>query len=315
MGIMGTFIPIIILIVLAALYLGLLYALYMRAVGCTEKQKQQPIRLPKSEDYIPWHGQMKALVAEMEQQPFETVEISSRDGLLLRARYLHVRDGAPVMIQAHGYRSWAIRDLCGANKIARENGINSLLIDMRAHGKSEGHTLTFGIKERYDILDWIAYLQTRFGKETPIFLAGVSMGAATVLMTAELPLPDAVKGILADSPYTSPEEIVRVVIRKNHLPDKIFFPLVNQGARFFGHVNLRGTDVRQAIKKSPVPILLIHGTGDDFVPYEMSLKLRDANPEKVRLHTTEGAPHGISYMVDTPAYEQAALAFISAALE
>ena len=198
------------------------------------------------EDYILWHGQMKALVAEMEQQPFETVEIRSRDGLLLRARYLHVRDGAPVMIQAHGYRSWAIRDLCGANKIARENGINSLLIDMRAHGKSEGHTLTFGIKERYDILDWIAYLQTRFGKETPIFLAGVSMGAATVLMTAELPLPDAVKGILADSPYTSPEEIVRVVIRKNHLPDKLFFPLVNQGARLFGHVDLRSADVRQA---------------------------------------------------------------------
>ena len=210
MGIMGIRILITILILLAVLYIGLLYILYRRAVGCTEKQKQQPIRLPKSEDYIPWHGQMKALVAEMEQQPFETVEIRSRDGLLLRARYLHVRDG---------------------------------------------------------------------------------------------------------SPYTSPEEIVRVVIRKNHLPDKIFFPLVNQGARLFGHVNLRGADVRQAIKKTPVPILLIHGTGDDFVPYEMSLKLRDANPEKVRLHTTEGAPHGISYMVDTPAYEQAALAFISAALE
>ena len=82
-----------ILILSAALYLGLLYALYARVLGCTAKQKKLPIRLPKAEGYIPYHEQMKALVAEMEQQPFETVETRSRDGLLLKARYLHVRDG------------------------------------------------------------------------------------------------------------------------------------------------------------------------------------------------------------------------------
>ena len=299
-----------ILIILAALYFGLLYILYTRSIRCTDKQKRQPVRLPKAKGYIPYHEQMSALVSEMEQQPFETVEIRSRDGLLLRARYLHVRDGAPVMIQAHGYRSGGIRDMCGANKIARENGINSLLIDMRAHGRSEGHTLTFGIKERYDILDWISYLQTRFGKETPLFLSGVSMGAATVLMTAELPLPNAVKGILADSPYTSPEDIVRVVIKKNNLPENIFFPLVNQSARLFGHVDLRCADVRQAVKKSPVPILLIHGTEDHFVPFEMSMEIRDANPEKVRLLLVKGAPHGIGYIVDTHSYVQAVLEFV-----
>ena len=204
--------------------------------------------------------------------------------------------------------------VCGAHKLARENGINTLLIDMRAHGKSEGHTLTFGIKERYDILDWISYLQNRFGKETPLFLAGVSMGAATVLMTANLPLPNAVKGIIADSPYTSPEEIVRSVIRKNHLPKNFFFPLVNQSARLFGHVDLMCIDTRQTVKNSPVPILLIHGTGDDFVPYEMSREIQQANLEKIRLLLVDGAPHGISYLADTPAYEHAVLAFIKESL-
>ncbi len=299
-----------ILILSAVLYFGFLYALYQRAIGCTDRQKRRPICLPKAEGYIPYHEQMKALVAEMEQQPFETVTTRSRDGLLLYARYLQVKEEAPVMIQVHGYKSWAIRDLCGANKLARENGINTLLIDMRAHGRSEGHTLTFGIKERYDVLDWIAYLQTRFGEHTPIFLSGVSMGAATVLMTADLPLPDAVKGILADSPYTSPEEIVRSVIRKHHLPEKIFFPLVNQSARLFGQVDLRTADVRQTVKNSPVPILLIHGTGDEFVPYEMSLEIRNANPEKIRLLLVQGAPHGIGYLADQHAYAQAALTFV-----
>ena len=303
-----------ILIIFAVLYLIFLHALYARAIGCTSRQKKQPVRLPEAKGYIPYHDQMKALVAEMEQQPFETVEIRSRDGLLLRARYLHIGDGAPVMIQAHGYRSGGIRDMCGANKIARENGINSLLIDMRAHGRSDGHTLSVGIRERFDILDWISYLQTRFGKETPLFLSGVSMGASTVLMAAELPLPDAVKGIIADSPYTSPEEIVRAVIRRNNLPENIFFPLVNQSARLFGHVALRCADVRQAVKKSPVPILLIHGTEDHFVPYKMSMEIRSANPEKVRLLLVEGAPHGIGYIVDTPAYVQTTLSFVKECL-
>lgn len=149
----------------------------------------------------------------MDELTFESVFITSFDGVKLYARYYHVRDGAPLQIQFHGYRGSALLDFCGGNKLAREIGHNTLVVDQRAHGKSGGNTITFGINERYDCLSCINYAVERSGKETPIFLSGVSMDAATVLMASELNLPDNVIGIIADSPYSSPEEIIRKVCR------------------------------------------------------------------------------------------------------
>ena len=300
-----------ILLLFCIFFLLFLHALYARSVGCTPEQKRQPVRLPPGDDYRPYHQKMQALVDEMEKQPFETVTIRSRDGLLLYARYLHVRDGAPVVIQVHGYRSGGIRDFCGGNKIAREHGFNTLLIEQRAHGRSGGNTLTFGIRERYDILDWIRYLLDRFGSSTSILLAGISMGASAVLMASELDLPENVKGITADSPFTSPEAIVRIVIRRNHLPDSVFFPLVDLSVRLFGHTDLRSASAIEAVKKAKIPILLLHGTADHFVPYTMSRELLAACASPARLELFEGAPHGIGYILEPERYEKIILDFFA----
>ncbi len=297
----------------AALFLGLVYALYAKAMRCSDAQKQGSEEPPAGEQYVPWYPKVRELVAEMHRQSFEDVRIRSRDGLTLHARYLHVRDGAPVMIQMHGYRSAAMRDHCGANKIARENGINTLLTDQRAHGGSGGHTLTFGVRERYDVLDWIGWVRQRFGEDTEIWLAGISMGAATVLMTADLDLPENVKGILADSPYTSPEAIIRSVIRRSGLPDGAGFALIQLGARLFGHVSLKEASALRSVRKAKIPILLIHGTGDRFVPCAMSEELRDACASPVQLELFEGAAHGIGYLTDPARYERVVLEFLEKA--
>jgi len=112
---------------------------------------------------------LDAAIADFEQAPFEEVAIQSEDGLKLVGRYYHVADNGPLEIQCHGYKGNAIRDFCGSWKIAREEGRNVLLIDERCHGKSEGHTITFGIRERKDVLGWIRYANNRFG-QIPIIL-------------------------------------------------------------------------------------------------------------------------------------------------
>ncbi|MBP5155064.1 MAG: hypothetical protein J6252_00615, partial [Clostridia bacterium] len=85
------------------------------------------------EQYAPYYEKTRELIQEMDAIPFERVEIASTvDGVRLFARYYHVRDGAPVMIQCHGYRGHALRDFCGGNKLARESGLNTLVIDQRA---------------------------------------------------------------------------------------------------------------------------------------------------------------------------------------
>ena len=151
---------------------------------------------------------LDAAIAEYEAEPFEEVSIVSHDGKKLMARYYHYADGGPLEIQCHGYKGNPIRDFCGNWRVAKADGRNVLLIHQRCHGKSEGNTITFGIRERKDVLDWIRWANGRFG-EIPVMLSGVSMGAATVLMVSGMELPGNVKAVVADCPYDAPSNIIK----------------------------------------------------------------------------------------------------------
>ena len=312
---MGWLIAVLIAI-LVLLLTGLLFAyrsfrVAFRSRGTPGARAQNIYSLPKGAQYEENREYMLSLIAEMDAIPFEPVTITSFDGTKLFGRYYHVQDGAPLHIQFHGYHGAALRDFCGGNKIVREMGCNSLVIDQRAHGKSGGRVITFGIKERQDCLCWIRYACTRFGEQIPIFLSGVSMGAATVLMASELPLPENVRGILADCPFSSPEAIIKKVVRDMGLPPRLSFPFVRLGARLFGHFSVTEASAVQAVKQAKVPILLIHGDDDRFVPCEMSKEIAAACKSPVMLETFPGAGHGLSYMKDTARYIQVTKEFLA----
>ena len=200
---------------------------YRTAFYSPKKRKKDDYAIPKGAQYEKERQRMLSLIRQMDEIPYEAVTISAQDGTKLAVRYYHVRDGAPLQIQLHGYRGTALRDFCGGNKLARESGQNTLVVDQRAHGKSGGTTITFGIRERLDCLCWVEYASQRFGSDTLVFLSGVSMGAATVLTASELELPANVVGIIADCPYSSPEAIIRKVCQQDmHLPPVLVMPSV-----------------------------------------------------------------------------------------
>ncbi len=257
-----------------------------------------------NEQYAPIRERMLQMVDALSKLPCERVSITSRDGLRLSARYYHTADGAPLDISFHGYRGHALRDFCGGAMLSLREGHNLLLIDQRAHGDSEGKTISFGILERFDALDWIDYARERFGKDLPILLYGISMGGATVLMTSGLPLPPNVKGIIADCPYSSPKDIIQKVARGMGYPPRLAFPFIALGARLFGHFNLGAATAAEAVKRSPVPILILHGDDDRFVPQTMSAVVADANPKMVTRHLFPGAGHGLCFMVDRERYDR-----------
>jgi len=173
------------------------------------------------------HAPMTALVDELLGTPCELVSITSRDGLKLTGRLYRFSDDARVEILFHGWRSSGIRDSSGGAKIARDLGYNLLIVDQRAHGDSDGNTITFGIKEKYDCVDWVRFVIGIFGEDVKILLGGVSMGAATVLMAAGLDeLPHQVKAITADCGYSSPEAIIRKVCRDRGIPDAVGYAQV-----------------------------------------------------------------------------------------
>ncbi len=249
-----------------------------------------------------------ALIDALNSHPFEKVGITSFDGLALSGRYYHTSDGAPVAILCHGYRGTPSRDFCGGADICFFLGCNVLLIEQRAHCSSGGHTITFGVNERRDVLSWCNWAAERF--HAPILLAGISMGGAAVLMASELDLPDNVRGIVADCPYTSPRAIIRRECERKHFPAALLMPPIRLSARLFGGFSLsEPVNAVEAVRHARVPILLIHGEEDDYVPCDMSREIAAANPKLVEFHTFPGAWHGASYLVNTERYTRIMRAF------
>lgn len=290
---------------LGILTLAAAYGVYRKAFySLPKKQKTDFFALPNDEKYRAVGARMHELMEALEQEPYEEVSILSHDGLRLAARYYHYQDGAPLKIQFHGYRSSAVRDYCGGHELTRQGGFNVLLVDQRAHGKSEGQTITMGVKERRDCLDWIRYANERFGR-IPLFLYGLSMGGATVLMAADLDLPDNLLGIAADCPYSSPRDIVlRVAKEDMHIPAFLALPFLHLGSRLFGHFSLNEASAKEAVRHAKVPILLIHGEADRFVPCEMSREIAASAVCPLFWETFPDAPHGISYLTDPLRYQE-----------
>jgi fermentation-respiration switch protein FrsA (DUF1100 family) len=120
------------------------------------------------------------------------------------------------------------------------------------------------------MLCWIDYHNCNFG-ELPILLDGLSMGASTMLYLADKDLPENVKGIVADCGFTSPKEIVSQVFRAvTHLPAVPSIWVAELCARFFADFSLYECDTRKVLQNSRLPVLMVHGTGDDFVPCRMT---------------------------------------------
>ena len=247
---------------------------------------------------------MLELAEELVNSPCERITITSHDGLTLVGRYYrNVPDESRLEILFHGWRSIPARDGCGGAKIARDLGFNQLIVDQRAHGESDGKALTFGIKERYDCLDWVNYAITRFGKDVKILLGGVSMGAATVLMAADLPLPDNVVGITGDCGYSSPEAIIRKVCRDMGISDRLGYPIVDLSSRLFCGVSLKDASAVESVRHARVPIMLMHGEEDGFVPHSMALEIYDAcNAPRKKLLSIPRAGHGLSFFYDNETY-------------
>lgn len=300
------FVPVALMIVIAHVCFRLAFGVPRETV----------MTLPNSEQYAPYAEESQRLMTAAANTSCESVYTTSRDGYRLRARYYHTRDGAPLQIMFHGYRSIGERDFCGGLLEATNGGYNVLLVDQRAHGESEGKCLTFGIMEKYDCLSWVEYATARFGKYQKIILYGMSMGASTVLMASGLELPKNVVGVVADCGYTSPEAIIKKVIADYGYPLGLATFFVRLGGILFGHFDISSKTHTNYLAKSKTPTLFIHGSDDRFVPCEMGIEnYNTCACNQKKLLVVDGAGHGISYMTDKPAYMSAVNDFFADVLQ
>jgi len=291
------------------------YICFRMAFYADRKPSTEEYPIPEGEIYEPYRDRMVAWMKETRAMPHEDMQIQSFDRLTLRGTYYECIPGGPIELMFHGYRGNADRDLCGGVQRCFALERNTLIVDQRACGASDGNVITFGIHESDDCHRWIAHLIERFGEDVKIIITGISMGASTVMLAAGRELPRQVVGVLADCGYTSARDIIKVVIGKMKLPPKLAYPFVKLGARLFAHFDPDADSSVEAMSRCKVPVLLIHGEDDDFVPCDMSRRNFEACTAPKKLWTVPGAGHGLSILVDQQGYMRVLREFFDPLLE
>ena len=242
------------------------------------------------------------------------VEIESRDGLKLRG-WFYDRGGETTVIFCHGYQGGP-EELSGLASHMCKAGFNTLLIYQRGHKQSEGAFFTMGVKERYDLLDWIDYVNHRKpgGK---IALYGWSMGGATVMGALGEKLPENVKCAVEDCGYENlyDQLLASTSLFMPKLPCKAFFTgVLDVYCRLFRGFSIR-LPLSRALEKCTVPVLFIHGSADSLVPYDNLDKCYSACASKKLRSSYTGAPHISSFGREPQRYLGELEGFIRACTE
>ncbi|WP_042149352.1 alpha/beta hydrolase [Paucisalibacillus sp. EB02] len=250
-------------------------------------------------------------------QEFESIEMTSGDGLLLQGYFLEAKEPTnKLVIAAHGYLGRGSDMGLYGQYYYEELGYHFFTADSRGHGRSEGDYIGFGWPDRLDYVDWINLMIEKLGPDTEIILHGLSMGAATVLMTAGEDLPNNVKLVIADSPYTSVHDLFSYQIKRMfNLPSFPFIHSASLVTKAKAGYSFTEASVLEQVKEADVPILYITGNGDTFVPTEMTQELYKNTNSKAEIVTFDGANHGESFVMDDEKYIRVLKEFLDENLE
>lgn len=234
----------------------------------------------------------------------EEVSIESFDGLNLHGYLVKGENHSRTIICVHGYRGSPEHDFGPAFRELLKSG-DLLLVDQRAHGKSEGKFITFGVNECKDCKSWVQYILDKRGQDHPVYLNGISMGATSVLLASALNLPKNTRGIIADCGFSSPCEIISEVAKKmlKTKPDALV-NCVDIYCKALGKFSIKGTCTESAMRQNSIPILFVHGQKDSLVPYHMTRTAFDACSAPKFLVLSEKADHGMSYLLDRDRYRE-----------
>lgn len=236
------------------------------------------------------------------ERGIKEVEITSFDGLNLKADYIEVPDANRTVILFHGWRGCWMKDFADISKWLYAQKSNLLLVNQRAHGKSEGKYIGFGVLERKDCLSWIHYADQLSDKKLPIYLLGISMGASTVLMSTGEKLPETVKGVIADCGFTTPYDMVFRAGKKMLHIGQTTMDRVNQLCKKKANYDFSECSTLETVAECQIPILFVHGKDDRFVPCEMTIENYERCNGRKRLLLIDHADHEEAFKTDKEKY-------------
>lgn len=239
------------------------------------------------------------------------VRFASRDGRArIAAAYLPAAQARAAVVFVHG------KDACRGDELKgntaelaasfNQAGFAVLMIDLRGHGDSSRARLTYGQRERFDVLGAVDWLRAQ--GHTRIGVLGASMGAAsTLLAAADEP---GIHAVVADSAFCDFGQMIERQYRKlSHLPGFVLPGALAIGRALTGVAlrTVRPLDAARRLGLASRPCLLIHSAGDRFVPAADACRLAEA--AKGELWITDSPGHIGSYRAEPAAYTTRVLGF------
>ncbi len=212
---------------------------------------------------------------EFENLPKEEFRVLSPWGYEIAGFYIPGHTANTVLF-CHGFtmNRWSMMKYV---PIFHRSGWNIIAFDHRMHGDSGGDTTTFGAMETKDLGVVVDAAFQRFSETQLLGLFGESMGSAIAMQYAFQ--DDRISFVIADSPFGNLDEVLRLRAEEIPIPQWLRDITLNL-VKWFVHsqADYEVGDIRPDldIMKTPIPLLLLHGEGDTYIPPASSIRMYEA---------------------------------------
>ncbi len=217
------------------------------------------------------------------------------------------KPGDGVVVLLHGVRGDR-REMIGRARFLNRLGYSVLLIDLPAHGESAAERITYGSNESEGVRTALGYVSREFPDER-VGVVGVSLGAASLVLSEPNPAPSAV---VLESMFPTMTEAVSNRLRR------YLGPLAEPLAPFLlWQLPLRlgvwPEQLQPIARLSSLrsPVLIASGSIDRHTTLSETKRLYDAASRPKELWVVEGAAHVDLHEFDPAAYESKISAFLA----
>ncbi len=193
----------------------------------------------------------------------------------------------------HGFRNSGFWLLDTARRFA-DAGYRSVLVDLRGHGRSTGRWLTYGLQEARDLSQVIDALKREGLLAGGLGVYGISYGGATAIHLAAR--DGRVDTVVSVASFSDMRKVVPRFVRQFvpiagwFVTDEQIQRMIDEAGRRAGFDPDRASPVH-AIRRTDIPILLVHGKEDSVVPLSQGKALHRAAPDHTKLRVVEGEGH------------------------
>ena len=242
--------------------------------------------------------------------PHKMVSISAYDGMILRAKFYPNRLSDRFLILVHGYHSSVAWDFAASFEMYYRAGYSILALENRGHG-SEGEYIGYGVLEQHDVRSWMDWIVSEYGNEVRIALSGVSMGAATVLLTScNYPIPQ-LKCVIEDCGYSNLTRQIMNMVWERKVPPVWLTASASLWCKLKAGYFFSEASPEKVLPKSQIPTLFLHGMKDNMVPFYMLDRAYAACSAPKEKAVFEDAIHGEASFREPERYEKLVTSFLA----